>query len=153
MAWAVGLPLDTTKVRFIPGIIRANNAAIEGVLSATNLATPTPYITTGFPMYFYSNTPPIGWTVVAAPVDCLLALKGGASAYNVAGGALVGTWVVPGHALTVAETPYSLVAGPQTAAMATNIRTLIPAAAHTHTWVGSADRPMAALGILATKNP
>ena len=152
MAWAVGLPVDTTKVRFIPGIITANNAAIQGVLSATNLATPTPYITTGFPMYFYSDTPPIGWTVVAAPADCLLALKGGASAYNVAGGALVGTWVGPGHALIQAEFPAMTVKNPQNGGgLALLINTpFVAGAAHSHDW--STTRPTAALGILASKN-
>lgn len=148
MAWQAGLPLDNTKVRLIPDIIRQNNAAIQGVLTASNLLGPIPYIPNSHPMYFYADTAPAGWTIVAAPADCLLALKGGASQYNVAGGALVGTWVGAPHALIQGEVPKDAI-GPSPSYRAFPFGT--PANPHSHDWTTT--RPRAALGVLATKNP
>lgn len=70
-----------------------------------------PPVPSGSSMWFYQDTAPVGWSLIAA-ADSLLAVKGGANAYNVAGGNNVGTWVQPnhlhtttGHALTIAEMP------------------------------------------------
>ncbi len=45
----------------------------------------------GTVMYFYQNVAPTDWTLVAIS-DVVLAVKGGAQAYNVNGGNLAGTW-------------------------------------------------------------
>lgn len=50
----------------------------------------------GIKMWFYQNTAPIGWTLDATPSDDLLAVKGGAQAYNALGGTGAGTWTVAG---------------------------------------------------------
>lgn len=51
----------------------------------------------GTKMYFYQNVAPTGWTLDAVPADALLAVKGGADAYNAAGGTQQGTWTQPNH--------------------------------------------------------
>jgi len=48
--------------------------------------------------YFYQNTAPTGWTIDGTPADALLAVKGGADAYNATGGTQAGTWTQPNHA-------------------------------------------------------
>lgn len=168
MAWAVALPDDTSKIRLSAGYIRNNNAAIQGVLTAANLLGPTPYIPDMFPMYFYSDTPPTGWTIYAAIGDCLLAIKdiaGGGGAYDVAGGTLVGVWTGPAHTLTIPEMPahthsFSVYggagsnphaqgnAGPVINTPATS--STGGGGAHQHDWLLT--RPKAALGILCTKD-
>lgn len=55
---------------------------------------------TGTKMYFYQDTAPTGWTIDGAVADVCLAVKGGANAFNVAGGSLAGTWTQPGHTHT-----------------------------------------------------
>ena len=50
--------------------------------------------------YFYQNTAPTGWTIDNTPADSLLAIKGGAQAYNAAGGTQVGTWTQLNHTHT-----------------------------------------------------
>ena len=59
----------------------------------------------GTKMWFYQDTAPTGWTIVAAAADAVLAVKGGSNAYNAAGGTQAGTWTQPDHTLTTAETP------------------------------------------------
>lgn len=57
-------------------------------------------------MWFYSNSAEDGWIIDStAPTDCVLALKGGAQAYNVSGGNEAGTWTQPNHILTEAQIP------------------------------------------------
>lgn len=65
--------------------------------------TPSP-ILSGFQMWFYHDVAPLGWSIITA-ADSLLAVKGGANAYNVAGGAQAGTWIQPYHQLTKPEMP------------------------------------------------
>lgn len=43
-------------------------------------------------LWFYEDTAPTGWTIVAAAADALLAVKGGSQAYNATGGTQQGTW-------------------------------------------------------------
>ena len=52
-------------------------------------------IPTGVSMWFYENSVPDGWTIVAAVGDELLAVKGGAT--YTAGGVAAGTWTQPNH--------------------------------------------------------
>ena len=55
------------------------------------------YFDAGTKMWFYQDVAPAGWTIDAVPADALLAVKGGANAYNVAGGNQAGTWTQPDH--------------------------------------------------------
>jgi len=57
-------------------------------------------IPAGTKMYFYQNTAPVGWTIDNAITDGLLAIKGGAAAYNANGGTAQGTWSPTGHTHT-----------------------------------------------------
>ena len=51
----------------------------------------------GTEAWFYQDAAPTGWTLDAVPADAVIAVKGGANAYNVAGGAQAGTWTQPNH--------------------------------------------------------
>lgn len=55
-------------------------------------------IPVGTKAWFYQDTAPAGWSIVAGCADGLLAVKGGEQAYNVAGGAQAGVWTQPNHA-------------------------------------------------------
>jgi len=68
-------------------------------------------VPSGTSMWFYQDTAPLGWSLIAA-VDSLLAVKGGTQAYNVPGGTAAGTWTqinhshtTGDHTLTIAEMP------------------------------------------------
>ncbi|MCK9597405.1 MAG: hypothetical protein M0R06_00115 [Sphaerochaeta sp.] len=56
-------------------------------------------------LWLYEDTAPTGWTYVAAITDTVLAVKGGAQAYNVAGGNPdgVASWTGPDCILTAAQ--------------------------------------------------
>jgi len=43
-------------------------------------------------MYFYQNTPPVGWNVSGVATNCVVSIKGGAQDYNTTGGNVVGIW-------------------------------------------------------------
>jgi hypothetical protein len=62
---------------------------------ATNLGAVTSF-PSGTKIFFYQDTCPSGWTYVAVS-DAVIAVKGGANAYNVAGGNSAGTWTQPNH--------------------------------------------------------
>jgi hypothetical protein len=49
--------------------------------------------------WFYENVAPTNWTIDATVPDTLLAVKGGAAAYNVSGGTspVASTWTQPDH--------------------------------------------------------
>lgn len=65
----------------------------------------------GTKMYFYQNTAPAGWTIDAACADALLAIKGGADAFNVDGGNQAGTWTQPNHTHTGSDHSHELPIG------------------------------------------
>jgi len=169
MAWTSTLPIGSTKIRDLPGVITGNSQATQSVLSQTNLVNSTAYIPTTHPIFFYANVAPTGWTLVAAPADCLLAVKGGASQYNVSGGTIAGTWNGPAVALTIPQLPahtHSVsVPALQTGFDAKNDSSLnVPkaqntsyttsstgsGATHQHDW--NTTRPRAAVGIICSKN-
>ena len=54
------------------------------------------FFATGRKLWLYENVAPTGWTIDGACADALLTVKGGANAYNVAGGNQAGTWTVTG---------------------------------------------------------
>lgn len=56
-------------------------------------------------IWVYRNTAPDGWVVDSAVTDVILAIKGGAQAYNVSGGGLAGSWTWPSFTLSAAELP------------------------------------------------
>lgn len=58
-----------------------------------------------FKAWVYRNDTCEGWVIDATVTDRVLAVKGGANAYNVNGGNPAGTWTQPGHTLTAAEIP------------------------------------------------
>ena len=65
-------------------------------------------------VWFYLNTAPPGWKVLATGADTVLGVAGGAQAYNVDGGTAGGTWTQPDHTLTIDEMPahtHSIVGG------------------------------------------
>ncbi len=86
--------------------------------------------------WFYLNTAPPGWKVLATGADTILAVSGGAAAYNANGGTAGGTWTQPNHTHTGPSHTHGLgtMAGPN----------------HTHTLTstttgasyGSADSPV-----------
>jgi hypothetical protein len=55
-------------------------------------------------LYFYANTAPTTWTIVAV-TDAVLAVKGGSNAYNVTGGQTAGTWTWPSTTLDATMIP------------------------------------------------
>ena len=123
----------------------------------------------GTKMYFYQNTAPEGWTIDAACADALLAVKGGAQAFNVDGGNQAGTWTQPGHTLTEAELPshshskdiisfdgaggctgwYSVGALAGSCFGSASTDTTGSGDSHNH---GTTYRPLAQVGIIATKD-
>lgn len=151
MAWAPTLPLDTSKIRLSAGYIRNNNTALQTGLSASTLNAAVAYIPNTHAVFFYADTAPTGWTIVGSTTDCLLALKGGSSAYNVTGGQVVGTWNGPGYALVAADVPRLVSSGGvgPLSFEAVSFQTFA-ASAHSHDWTST--RPYAAVGILCTKD-
>lgn len=55
------------------------------------------------PVWVYLNAAPTGYTIVVAAADALLAVKGGAQAYNANGGTQQGTWTQPDHLHTTPD--------------------------------------------------
>lgn len=47
--------------------------------------------------WFYLNTAPPGWKVLATGADTVLGVSGGANAFNINGGTAGGTWTQPDH--------------------------------------------------------
>ena len=54
------------------------------------------FFATGRKVYLYENTAPTGWSITAV-TDKVLAVKGGADAYNTTGGTAAGTWTQSTH--------------------------------------------------------
>ena len=127
------------------------------------------FFATGRKVYLYENTAPTGWSITAV-TDKVLAVKGGAQAYNVNGGNTAGTWTQPSHTLTSAESGVPAHSHPYTTAVGAAAGTWYPsgvpnattgiantnnntaanaASAHNH---GTAYRPSAAVGIICTKS-
>lgn len=106
MAWDKTKPAgDDNASSMMTGVL-ANWSAIQTVLSSTSLNNNTyypDYFPVGTMCWFYKNTAPSGWTIVADVGDTLLAVKGG-STYT-GGESSYGTWQQSGHALTVNEIP------------------------------------------------
>lgn len=76
---------------------------ITDIITELNLMNPTNTLTApaGTKMVFYQAAPPTGWTIDTDPADHLLAVAGGAQAYNAAGGTKAGTWTQPNHVHTM----------------------------------------------------
>jgi len=72
----------------------------DHVIQLTSIGALAGGFPSGTKMYFYQNVAPTDWTIDAACVDALLAVKGGANAYNVNGGNQAGTWTQPNHTHT-----------------------------------------------------
>lgn len=80
--------------------IATNTSDIATNTAAIAAAKLLLYATSGTKMYFYQNLAPTGWTIDSGPADSLLAVKGGAQAYNSTGGQVLGTWTPTGHTHT-----------------------------------------------------
>jgi hypothetical protein len=113
------------------------DAQFAGTTAAVTVPAPS-----GTKMFFYSDTLPPTWTIDTGPADCLLGIKGGAQAYNAAGGQKLGTWTPtvhnhtgPSHVHTmnthIHAMPSHLHTGPShTHTMNTHVHTMN---SHTHT--------------------
>ena len=88
----------------------------------------------GTKMYFYQNTAPTAWTIDGAVADTLLSVKGGAAAYNAAGGSQAGTWTVAGLT-NAAEATHTHTGPSHTHTGPSHVHA---AGAHTHTMVNEA---------------
>jgi hypothetical protein len=75
----------------------AGNDTRDQLIAAIQILAPGATFASGTKMYFYQDAAPSGWTIDAVPADALLAVKGGAAAYNVAGGNQAGTWTQLNH--------------------------------------------------------
>lgn len=166
MSWNVALPADSSKLRLSAQYIRTNWTAIQNVISSSNLAAGAPYIPPTAPIWMYTNVAPTGWTLVAGLGDRLLAVAGGASQYNVAGGTQAGTWNGPAHTLTTDQIPSHShnydkagdVVGPGNLSGSGRVIVYVSTAtssvggglSHQHDY--TATRPQANVGIICTKN-
>jgi hypothetical protein len=84
-------------------------------IAITKVSTPAQSITislsdaflaSGRKLWIYENTAPTGWSIVSGCSDGLLAVKGGSSDYDVAGGtALQGTWTQLAHTHAISVAP------------------------------------------------
>lgn len=156
--------------------------ATAAEVNATCQAASNAFFASGRKVWLYENTAPTGWTIVAAAADAVLAVKGGANAYNVSGGTQAGTWTQPDHAITTAEMASHDHGASDSHVHATNSRgvgyvTADPGSAvyaadangtgntgagggHTHSSVGSGTahnhgttyRPLAQVGIIVSRN-
>ena len=130
------------------------------------------FFATGRKVYLYENTAPTGWSIVAV-TDAVLAVKGGADAYNANGGTQAGTWTQPSHTHTgpshthdttfpqsgwsvttaAANQPAAITAGTNNALLVA--RALTSTAGGTEATGESATaatyRPLACVGIIVTK--
>lgn len=75
--------------------IATNETDLAGTTNAGSVPAPS-----GTKMYFYQDTVPTNWTIDTGPADALLGIKGGAQAFNAAGGTVVGTWTPTNHTHT-----------------------------------------------------
>lgn len=154
--WAPSLPTVSTKIRMLPQIQSTNNLAIQDVISSSSLNAGNPFLPfTGSPnpaaLYMYLAAAPTNWTLVSGVSDCLLGIQGGSSQYSAAGGTVVGTWSSGPHVLTLAELP-SVTAGVGSGAFTRSAfnNPEVDGSAHTHDWTTT--RPIAAVGVLVTKD-
>jgi hypothetical protein len=78
--------------------IAVNETDLAGTTNAGTVPAPA---TTN--MFFYQAAAPTNWTIYTTVEDCLLAVKGGSNAYNIAGGtgAEAGSWTPSTHTHTM----------------------------------------------------
>lgn len=94
----------TNKTLTTPTIANFTNATHDHSTTAeggTLTGLDSSFLVSGRALWLYENTAPTGWTIVAACVDSLLAVKGGSVAFNGTGGSMVGTWTPTGHTHSV----------------------------------------------------
>jgi len=85
--------------------IAVNGTLLDGTVNAGSIPAPA-----GTNMFFYQASAPSQWTIDATVEDCLLAVKGGAQAYNIAGGtgAEAGSWTPSTHVHTMGSHTHTL---------------------------------------------
>lgn len=162
--WRASEPAGSTTLPIGAQYIRENWTQIQSVLTSSRLTAGTEiidYVPASSPIWFYLDSAPTGYSIVAGASDELLAIKGG-STYTT-GGAQAGTWTQDSHALTVSELPpHSHATNATTSASSgggptiycyassnpqtgTTLTSGGSAAGHSH---GSSWRPLARTGIL-----
>jgi hypothetical protein len=72
------------------------------------------YSSTAARWWVYANTAGDGWIVDSSVSDRVLAIKGGANAYNAAGGSAAGSWTISGTTLSVNSTGHTHLVGVHT---------------------------------------
>lgn len=87
--------IDGEGVVFVNGELYYRN--YHGTVQLTREGIPYDEFVGGTRMAFFQDSAPAGWTVYDSTGDKLLAVKGGAGSFNVAGGIVAGTWVQPEH--------------------------------------------------------
>ena len=105
MTWRPTEPAGSTSIPIGAQYIRENWVQIQSVLTSTRLSAGTEIedlIPAGSVIWFYADTAPTGYTILAGSSDELLAVKGGSTFTT--GAAQAGTWTQDGHALTSSET-------------------------------------------------
>ena len=75
--------------------VTVNETDLAGTSNSATIPGPS-----GLKLYFYEDTAPATWTIDSGPADSLLAVKGGAQAYNVAGQQTAGSWTPTDHTHT-----------------------------------------------------
>lgn len=162
MAFNANLPADNSKLRLSAAYIRNNFQALQAALGE-NL---TGFVS-GTKLWFYQDTAPLGWSIVSSAQDCVLSCKvqnsSSASTYQT-GGQMLGTWQqsattlsvdqMPSHShyipnLSYANTNFGTGGNFVTAYDGRNTDATGGSQPHDH---GNTWRPLAAVGILCTKN-
>lgn len=110
---------DTVYIASSTGWVPLSNvdALTAGAgISITKTSTPAQSITialadsflaSGRKIWIYEDTAPTGWSIVSGCGDGLLAVKGGTSDYNAAGGTRQGTWTQLSHTHAISVTGVS----------------------------------------------
>jgi len=117
-------------------------------ISITKVSTPAQSVTialadaflsSGRTLWVYEDIAPTGWSIVSGCSDGLLAVKGGSSSYNVAGGtALQGSWTQTSHSHTVTidnESTHRHTQPPHTHTVFAEALTVAQMPPHTHTYI------------------
>ena len=97
------LPANTTISVAGAALIDDADAAAQRTTLGLGSDSLGGFFTSGRVLWIYENTAPTGWTIVAACADTVLAVKGGANAYNVNGGNQAGTWTQTNHLHTTGD--------------------------------------------------
>lgn len=108
MTWRPNEPAGETFVPTGARYIRENFQVIEFAIGADILNANQRFqiFPAGTRLWFYQDTAPEGWTIIADASDCLIACKSGDDqAIYSTGGQLLGNWQQSNHILTEGQMP------------------------------------------------